>query len=67
MPARGTTRARRVMLSINDVAHECNVDPRTVRRWIAAGHLKAARLGHNTVRIDPADVDAMYRPTGTAS
>lgn len=67
MPPRGTTRARRAMLSLNDVAHECNVDPRTVRRWIAAGQLKATRLGNRTVRIDPADVDAMFRPTGTAS
>lgn len=67
MPVRGTTRARRVMLTLDDVALECNVSTRTVRRWIASGHLKATRLPTRTLRIDPADLDAMGRPTGVTS
>lgn len=64
MPPRGTTRARRAMLTISDVAEECAVDPRTVRRWIASGQLRATRLGRRTVRIDPADVDSMLGAIG---
>jgi excisionase family DNA binding protein len=43
------------MLDIIDVADTCRVSEKTVRRWIKAGDLPAARLG-NQWRIHPRDL-----------
>jgi excisionase family DNA binding protein len=43
------------MLDIIDVAETCRVSDKTVRRWIKAGDLPAARLG-NQWRIFPRDL-----------
>jgi excisionase family DNA binding protein len=43
------------MLDISDVADVCRVSEKTVRRWIKAGDLPAARLG-NQWRIFPRDL-----------
>jgi excisionase family DNA binding protein len=43
------------MLDIMDVAETCRVSEKTVRRWIKAGDLPAARLG-NQWRIFPRDL-----------
>ncbi len=43
------------MLDIVDVAETCRVSEKTVRRWIHAGDLPAARLG-NQWRIFPRDL-----------
>ncbi len=43
------------MLDIVDVAEACRVSEKTVRRWIQAGDLPAARLG-NQWRIFPRDL-----------
>lgn len=43
------------MLDIIDVAEACSVSEKTVRRWIRAGDLPAARLG-NQWRIFPWDL-----------
>ena len=53
------------MLDIVDVAETCRVSEKTVRRWIKAGDLPAARLG-NQWRILPRDLrsfvlERMYR------
>jgi excisionase family DNA binding protein len=44
------------MLDIVDVAEACRVSDKTVRRWIEAGDLPAARLG-NQWRIFPRDLN----------
>jgi excisionase family DNA binding protein len=44
------------LLTIEDVAELFQVSPKTVRRWILAGELAAAKLG-NQWRIRPRDVD----------
>jgi excisionase family DNA binding protein len=43
------------LLTIKDVAAICGVSVKTVRRWIAASELPAARLG-NQWRIRPKDL-----------
>jgi excisionase family DNA binding protein len=64
MPAKPTHKLA-PMLDITDVAETCRVSEKTVRRWIKAGDLPAARLG-NQWRIFPRDLntfvlDRMYR------
>ena len=48
------------LLTIKDVAALCRVSEKTIRRWIKAGDLPAARLG-GQVRIRPRDLDIFIR------
>jgi excisionase family DNA binding protein len=43
--------------------HRCH--PRTIRRRIAAGELKAYKFGPAMLRVDPDEVDALLRPLPT--
>lgn len=45
------------LMTAADVAARLQVDVRTVRRWEAAGKLKARRLGRRTVRYRREDVE----------
>ena len=44
------------LLTVDDVAEQCGVSQRTVRRWIASGNLTIVRLGR-IVRIRPRDLE----------
>ena len=48
----------RRLVSINDAADALAVSTRTMRRYIANGHLEAVRLGRKTLRIK---VDSIER------
>ena len=48
------------LLRIADVADYCDVSEKTVRRWIKAGELRAARLGDQW-RVLPNDLDLFIR------
>ena len=48
------------LLDIPTVAAVCGVSEKTVRRWIQAGELPAAKLG-NQWRIRPRDLDDFVR------
>ena len=48
------------LLDIPAVAAVCRVSEKTVRRWIQAGELPAAKLG-NQWRIRPRDLDDFIR------
>lgn len=47
-------------LTVDEVAAKLRVTPKTVRRWCAAGQLKALRAGRPW-RITPADLDAFMQ------
>lgn len=53
---------RKQLVTLEAAAEYLGVHPLTVRRRIAAGALKAYRLGPRTIRVDLADVDALLRP-----
>ena len=48
------------LLTIEDVANLCRVSEKTVRRWIDAGDLAAAKLGAQW-RIRPRDLELFIR------
>ena len=50
------------MLSTAQVAEHYGVNPATVRRWIAAGRLKAERIGDRSWAIDPGELEEFTRP-----
>ena len=49
------------LLKVNDVAWYADVHPRTVRRWVEKGDLKAVKLG-GALRIRRSDLDKFLRP-----
>jgi excisionase family DNA binding protein len=55
------------LISIQAAADYCDVAPRTIRRWISAGHLKAFRLGPRLIKVDAAELDKLLHPTGGAA
>jgi excisionase family DNA binding protein len=52
------------LASISVAADEANVCPRTVRRWISTGRLKAYQVGPKLIKVDLNDLDAMLQPIG---
>lgn len=46
-------------LSLKDAAAYLGVTKATVRKYIAAGHLHAAKLGHRTVRVSAISIERM--------
>ena len=54
-----TKTTRLELLTIDNVADFFQVSPKTVRRWIQAGDLPAAKLG-NQLRIDVLDAKRFF-------
>jgi len=46
-------------ISIDDAASRLGVHSKTLRKWVAAGHVPAYRLGPKVLRIKLADLEAM--------
>ncbi|MDP9436058.1 MAG: helix-turn-helix domain-containing protein [Actinomycetota bacterium] len=63
MPA---AEAPRTLETLADAAARHRVSVRTLRRRIAAGQLTAYRHGPSLIRLDPAEVDVILRPTTAA-
>ena len=62
---RASRRARKYSHSVQEIAEQYGVDPRTVRRWISAGRIDAVRVGPRLIRLDPDDVaDRLFGPVG---
>lgn len=53
-------------VGLTEAATRAGVSPRTIRRYIAAGHLPAYRLGPRLIRVAVADLDALVRPVAIA-
>ena len=49
-------------LSIAQCAELVNTHPNTIRNRIKAGKLPAMRLGRNIIRINQADLEALFTP-----
>lgn len=57
------SRANNNMLTIQATAELVGANPYTIRRAIAAGELKAYRLGNaRAIRINPKDIDKWLNP-----
>jgi excisionase family DNA binding protein len=55
-----TDNQKRTLLSTVQAAAYCNVHPNTIRNLITRGKLPAIRIGARIVRIDQADLDALF-------
>ena len=55
------------LIGLQESADRCNVDPRTIRRWIAAGRINAYRVGPRLIKVDVEELDKVLRPVGGAA
>ncbi|MFV8277681.1 helix-turn-helix domain-containing protein [Mycobacteroides abscessus] len=53
------------LLSTNQAAEYLGVSPNTIRKYSAAGKIKAFRVGVKLIKYDPADLDAFSQRLGT--
>lgn len=59
---------RRQLVTIADAADHIGMNPKTVRRYIAAGRITAYRVGPRAVRVDLNELETMLlRPIPTAA
>ena len=54
-------------IGLREAGERCDVDPRTIRRWISEGRLTAYRVGPRLIKIDVAELDKLVRPVGGAA
>ncbi|HYB38328.1 MAG TPA: helix-turn-helix domain-containing protein [Mycobacterium sp.] len=59
-----TTDTLPVRPSIQQAAARLGVDPKTVRRYIAQGRIKAVRVGPRLVRVERESLLALAKPIG---
>lgn len=59
------TATRRTYESITQAAERTGVSPRTLRRRISDGSLRAYRLGPRIIRLDATEVDQLMVPVPT--
>ena len=55
------------LIGLQEAADYCDVSYRTIRRWIASGHLNAVRVGPRLLKVDADDLVAFLQPTGGAA
>ena len=59
--------SRRQYESIFDAAARVGVSTKTIRRWIASGHLSGYRMGPRLLRLDPDELGKMLTLIPTAA
>jgi excisionase family DNA binding protein len=55
------------LIGLPEAAEYCDVNYRTIRRWISAGHLNAVRIGPRLLKVAVADLEALKQPVGGAA
>ena len=53
-------------MSLNEAAEYTGLSPKTIRRRVSDGSVKAFRAGPREIRFRPADLDALMRPIPAA-
>ena len=51
-------------VSVAEAATHARVSPRTMRRWVHEGRLRATRVGPRRIEIDLNELDKLRRPIG---
>jgi excisionase family DNA binding protein len=62
-----TATATRSLLSLTEAADFGGVTTRTIRSWIAAGHIPGLRLGPRLIRVHRSDLEALVNPIPAAT
>jgi len=56
----------RKLITIDEAAEHCRVNPKTIRRWIISGRIIGYCRGPRLVRVDQAELDATIKPIPAA-
>lgn len=67
VPANRRERRHPELIGLQQAADYCDVNYRTIRRWIAAGRINAYRVGPRLIKVDVAELDKVLRPVGGAA
>lgn len=59
-------RERRAYVSLAQASEHVGVSERTIRRWIADGRLAGYRVGPRLLRVDRAELEALFSAIPTA-
>jgi excisionase family DNA binding protein len=51
-------------VALTEAAEYLGVNPRTIRRYIAAGRLTGYRVGPRLIKVDLAELDSLLQPIG---
>ena len=62
---KSAARLQRHLVNINQAAEYADVHPMTLRRWIAAGRVRAYRVGPRLLKVDLNELEASLRPIPT--
>jgi excisionase family DNA binding protein len=65
MPRTTVEQPTRALETLAQAAERTDVSIRTLRRRISTGELRAYRLGHRIIRVNPKDVDRLLVPIPT--
>lgn len=60
-------RERRAYVSLAQASDHVGVSDRTIRRWIADGRLVGYRVGPRLLRVDRAELEALFSALPTAT
>ncbi|MGA9492893.1 MAG: helix-turn-helix domain-containing protein [Mycobacterium sp.] len=66
-PANRRERRHPELVGLPEAAEYCDVNYRTIRRWISAGRLNAVRVGPRLLKVAVADLEALQQPVGGAA
>jgi excisionase family DNA binding protein len=66
-PANRRERRHPELIGLQEAADYCDVSYRTVRRWIAAGHINAVRVGPRLLKVDAGELQNLLQPVGGAA
>ena len=58
---------RKRLTSLANAAEYADLSQRTIRRYVAAGRLRAYRVGPRLLKVDLDDLDALLTPVGGAA
>lgn len=60
--AQAGSEAPRGLISLKTAAALMDVDPKTIRNWISAGHLRGYRVNARMLRVDRNELMALVEP-----
>lgn len=58
--------SRKRHIALNEAAEYLGVNPRTIRRYIAAGRITGYRVGPRLIKVDLDEIESLYQPIGGA-
>jgi excisionase family DNA binding protein len=66
-PANRSERRHPELIGLQEAADRCDVNYRTLRRWVSDGRLTAVRVGPRLLKVSLDELNRVMVPTGGAA